>query len=150
VTSAGGAVGSDADQVVALNGARVVGFVGTDEKVAFLKKELIFDAAINYAATEDYDAALKGVAPGGVDSDFDNVGGDITDTVFSYPNVDARVAVCEQIALYNATEIPIGPRKLGMLIEERATAEGFLLRDFAPHFEHAIRQLGEWIATGDI
>lgn len=150
VTGAAGAVGSVAGQIAALNGARVVGFAGTDEKVAYLEDELGFDAAINYATTEEYAAALDEAAPDGVDAYFDNVGGEITDAVFSKLNVDARVAVCGQIALYNATETPTGPRKLGTLIKKRATVEGFLVGDFAPRFEHATRELGEWISAGDI
>ncbi len=150
VTGAAGAVGSTAGQIAALNGARVVGFTGTDEKAAYLEDELGFDAAVNYATTEDYAAALDEAAPDGVDAYFDNVGGEITDAVFSRLNVDARVAVCGQIALYNATETPTGPRKLGTLIEKRATVEGFLVSDFASRFERATRQIGEWIAAGDV
>ncbi len=150
VTGAAGAVGSVAGQIAALNGARVVGFAGSDEKVAYLEDELGFDAAINYATTDDYVAALEAAAPEGVDAYFDNVGGPITDAVFSNLNVDARVAVCGQISLYNATELPTGPRKLITLVEKRATVEGFLVSDFAPRFETATRQLAEWVAAGDV
>ncbi|UPW00643.1 NADP-dependent oxidoreductase [Halorussus gelatinilyticus] len=150
VTGAAGAVGSVAGQIAKQSGARVVGFAGSDEKVAFLEDELGFDAGINYKDTDDYRAALDEAAPDGVDSYFDNVGGPITDAVFSKLNVDARVAVCGQISLYNAEEMPTGPRKLGKLIETRATVEGLLVGDFAPRFEQATRQLGEWVAEGEI
>ncbi len=150
VTGAAGAVGSVAGQIATQSGARVVGFAGSDEKVEFLEDELGFDAGINYETTDDYGAALDEAAPDGVDSYFDNVGGPITDAVFSKLNVDARVAVCGQISLYNAEEMPTGPRKLGKLIETRATVEGFLVADFAPRFEQATRQLGEWVAEGEI
>ncbi|WP_137285224.1 NADP-dependent oxidoreductase [Halorussus salinisoli] len=150
VTGAAGAVGSVAGQIAKLSGARVVGFAGSDEKVAFLEDELGFDAGINYEETDDYRAALDEAAPDGVDSYFDNVGGPITDAVFSKLNVDARVAICGQISLYNAEEMPTGPRKLGKLIETRARVEGFLVGDFAPRFEQATRQLGEWVAEDEI
>ena len=150
VTGAAGAVGSVAGQIASLQGARVVGFAGSDEKVAFLEDDLGFDVGINYKATDDYRAALSEAAPDGVDAYFDNVGGPITDAVFSQLNVDARVAVCGQISQYNATERPTGPRKLGKLIETRATVEGFLVGDFQPRFAAATRQLGEWIASGEI
>jgi NADPH2:quinone reductase len=150
VTGAAGAVGSVAGQIAQRSGARVVGFAGSDEKVAFLEDELGFDAGINYATTDDYRAALDEAAPDGVDSYFDNVGGPITDAVFSKLNVDARVAVCGQISLYNAEEMPTGPRKLGKLIETRARVEGFLVGDFAPRFEAGTRQLGEWVAEDEI
>ena len=150
VTGAAGAVGSVAGQIAKLSGARVVGFTGSDEKVAFLEDELGFDAAINYKETDDYRTALDEATPDGVDCYFDNVGGPITDAVFSKLNVDARVAICGQISLYNAEELPTGPRKLGTLIETRARVEGFLVSDFAPRFEAATRRLGKWVASGEI
>ena len=150
VSGAAGAVGSVAGQLAKMAGARVVGFTGSDEKVAFLEDELGFDAAINYKQTENYRAALDDAAPDGVDAYFDNVGGPITDAVFTRLNVDARVAICGQISLYNATEIPTGPRKLPALIESRATVEGFLVNDFAARFEGATRQLAAWVGDGTI
>jgi len=150
VTGAAGAVGSVAGQIAGLDGARVVGFAGSDEKVAFLEDDLGFDVGINYKTTDDYGAALHEAAPDGVDVYFDNVGGEITDAVFQQLNVDARVAICGQIALYNATEMPTGPRKLMKLIETRATVEGFLVSDFSERFSEATTQLGEWVTAGDL
>ena len=150
ITGAAGAVGSVAGQIANLSGARVVGFAGSDEKVEYLEDELGFDAAINYEATDDYRGALDEAAPEGVDAYFDNVGGPITDAVFTKLNVDARVAVCGQISLYNATERPVGPRKLPGLVSTRAKVEGFLVRDFAPRYSEATKQLGQWVASGDI
>ena len=150
VTGAAGAVGSVAGQIAKLSGARVVGFAGSEEKVAFLEDDLGFDAAINYKETDDYGAALDDAAPEGVDAYFDNVGGEITDAVFTRLNVDASVAVCGQISLYNAQELPTGPRKLPTLIESRATVEGFLVGDFATRFEEATQKLGRWVSTGEI
>jgi NADPH2:quinone reductase len=150
VTGAAGAVGSTAGQIASRSGARVIGFAGSDEKVSVVEDEFGFDACINYRATDDYRAALAEAAPDGVDVYFDNVGGPITDAVFSQLNVDARVAVCGQISLYNAESVPTGPRKLPGLIETRATVRGFLVSDFAPRFEAATRQLREWVSAGDL
>ncbi|WP_227375753.1 NADP-dependent oxidoreductase [Haladaptatus halobius] len=150
ISGAAGAVGSVAGQIAKLSGARVVGFAGSDEKVAFLEEECGFDVGINYESADDYGAALDEAAPDGVDAYFDNVGGEITDAVFSKLNVDARVAVCGQIALYNEESVPTGPRKLGKLIEKRARVQGFLVGDFSPRFEQATRQLAEWISSGEL
>lgn len=150
VTGAAGAVGSVAGQIAKLNGARVVGFAGSDQKVEFLEDELGFDVGINYKEVDDYRTALAEAAPDGIDSYFDNVGGPITDAVFTQLNVDASVAICGQISLYNATELPTGPRKLMNLIETRATVEGFLVRDFSERFDQSARQLGQWVADGTI
>jgi NADPH-dependent curcumin reductase CurA len=150
VSGAAGAVGSVVGQIAARNGCRVVGFAGSDEKTDWLTDDLGFDAAINYKATDDYRAALDEAAPDGVDVYFDNVGGPITDAVFTKLNLDARVAVCGQIAHYNDEEVPTGPRKLPQLIPVRARVEGLLVSDFATRFGEASERLGEWVASGDL
>ncbi|MUV59651.1 NADP-dependent oxidoreductase [Halobacterium sp. CBA1126] len=150
VSGAAGAVGSVVGQIAKLNGCRVVGFAGTDEKVEWLTEDLGFDAAINYDDVDDYRSALDDAAPGGVDVYFDNVGGPITDAVFTKLNLDARVAVCGQIAHYNDESVPSGPRKLPQLIAARARVQGLLVGDYAPRFAEASEQLAEWVATGEI
>jgi len=150
VSGGAGAVGSVVGQIATLNGCRVVGFAGSDEKVEWLTDDLGFDAAINYKQVDDYRAALDDAAPGGVDVYFDNVGGPITDAVFTKLNLDARVAVCGQIAYYNDEGVPTGPRKLPQLISVRAKVQGLLVGDYAIRFEEASEQLGEWVVSGEI
>ncbi|WP_423996751.1 NADP-dependent oxidoreductase [Halorubrum trapanicum] len=150
VSGAAGAVGSVVGQIAKRNGCRVVGFAGSDEKTDWLTDDLGFDAAINYKTADDYRAALDEAAPDGVDVYFDNVGGPITDAVFTKLNLDARVAVCGQIAHYNDEEVPTGPRKLPQLIPVRAKVQGLLIADFATRFGEASERLGEWVASGDL
>lgn len=149
VSGAAGAVGSVVGQIARMAGARVVGIAGSDRKCDWLTDELGFDAAVNYKQ-EDVPEALSSACPGGIDAYFDNVGGEITDAVFANLNVDARVAVCGQISLYNAQELPTGPRKLTTLIEKRARVEGLLVSDFAPRFEAATERLGQWVSEGEL
>jgi len=85
-----------------------------------------------------------------VDVYFDNVGGPITDAVFTQLNLDARVAVCGQIAHYNDEEVPTGPRKLPALIPVRARVQGLLVGDFATRFGEASERLGRWVASGEL
>jgi len=150
VSGAAGAVGSVVGQIAKLNGCRVVGFAGSDEKTRWLTTDLGFDAAVNYNATDDYGAALDDVAPDGVDVYFDNVGGPITDAVFTKLNLDARVAVCGQIAHYNDESVPTGPRKLPLLIAPRAKVQGLLVADYATRFGEASERLATWVASGEI
>lgn len=149
VSGAAGAVGSTVVQIASLAGCRVVGFAGSDAKVEYLQ-EIGADAAINYKQTDDYRGALEDSAPEGIDVYFDNVGGPITDAVFTKLNTDARVAVCGQIAHYNEEGVVTGPRKLPQLIPTRATVSGLLVSDYAPRFEEATQQLGQWVAAGDL
>lgn len=149
VSGAAGAVGSVAGQLGKLSGARVVGIAGSEEKIDWLTDELGFDAGVNYREG-DVSEALEEGCPDGVDVYYDNVGGEITDAVFDRLNVRARVAVCGQIALYNAEERPTGPRKLGKLIETRARVEGLLVRDFESRYEEANERLARWVNEGVI
>jgi len=150
VSGAAGAVGSTVGQLAKLNGCRVVGFAGSDEKTAWLTDDLGFDAAINYDATDDLRAALADRAPDGVDVYYDNVGGPVSDAAFASLNANARVAVCGQIAHYNAEEPPVGPRKLPAILGSRATVRGFLVRDFAGRFDEANDRLRRWVIDGDL
>ncbi|QHS16633.1 NADP-dependent oxidoreductase [haloarchaeon 3A1-DGR] len=150
VSGAAGAVGSVVGQIAKLNGCRVVGFAGSDEKTRWLTDDLGFDAAINYQETDDYEAALAEAAPDGVDVYYDNVGGPITDAVFTKLNLDARVAVCGQIAHYNDESVPTGPRKLPLLIATRAKVEGLLVADYATRFGEASERLATWVESGEI
>jgi NADPH-dependent curcumin reductase CurA len=149
VSGAAGAVGSVAGQLARLAGARVIGIAGTDEKTTILTEEFGFDAAINYT-TADVAARLGETCPDGVDVYFDNVGGPITDAVFRQLADNARLAICGQIALYNATSVPKGPRKLWQLVAATARVEGFLVGDFAGRYGEANERLARWVQDGGI
>ena len=149
VSGAAGAVGSVVCQIAKLSGCTVVGTAGSEEKVDWLTEDLGVDEAINYKEA-DLGSAVAEATPDGVDVYFDNVGGPVTDAVFRQLNVRATVAVCGQIAQYNAEEVPTGPRKLGVLIQKRARVEGLLVSDFADRFHEASERLGGWVASGDV
>jgi NADPH-dependent curcumin reductase CurA len=151
VSAAAGAVGSVAGQVARQSGCRVVGTAGSDQKCDWLTGEPGYDAAINYRDADDLRGALREACPDGVDGYFDNVGGPITDAVWPLLDVRASVAVCGQIATYNATEVPTGPRKLGQLIQSRATVEGFLVSDYDDEqWGSALRRLGGFLREGTL
>jgi len=150
VSGAAGAVGSLVGQIAKISGCRVIGIAGSDAKVAWLAGELGFDAAFNYKTTSGYSAKINELCPDGVDIYFDNVGGTITDAVFSTLNRGARVVVCGQIAQYNAEKPEIGPRLLWHLIVKRGRAEGFLVFDFAHRYAEGLRQLAMWLNAGKL
>ena len=96
ISGAAGAVGSVAGQIAKIMGCRVAGSAGSAEKVAFLQ-EIGFDAAFNYKSVLEYPAALREACPAGIDVYFDNVGGALTDAVFTQINPEARIVLCGQI-----------------------------------------------------
>jgi hypothetical protein len=150
ISGAAGAVGSIAGQIAKINGCRVVGIAGSDQKIAWLRDELGFDAAFNYKTTPDYYAKLEELCPNGVDVYFDNVGGPITDAVFRLINIGARIVVCGQIAQYNDEKPETGPRLLWHLIVKQARAEGFLVFQFAPRYAEGLKQMAAWLKAGKL
>lgn len=72
VTAAAGAVGSVVGQLAKLQGLKVIGFVGSEEKLKWCKEELGFDHVFNYKDT-NFSEALSKVVPDGIDIYFDNV-----------------------------------------------------------------------------
>jgi len=150
VSGAAGAVGSLAGQIAKIQGCRVVGIAGSDQKVAWLRDELGFDAALNYKTSTNYTAKLAELCPKGVDVYFDNVGGAITDAVFPLINTGARVVVCGQIAQYNADKLETGPRLLWHLIVKQARAEGFLVFQYASRYAEGLKQMAEWLKAGKL
>ncbi len=150
VSGAAGAVGTVVGQLAKINGCRVVGIAGSDEKIRYLTEELGFDVALNYKTTHNIGAAIAEACPDGVDIYFDNVGGEISDGVYARINKFARIAICGQIATYNATTPPVGPRVEGTLLKKSALMKGFIVSDYASHFGEATRDLARWVQEGKL
>jgi len=148
VSGAAGAVGSLAGQIAKIQGCRVIGVAGSDEKVRWLTEELGFDAAFNYRTTRSYYRKLLTLCPSGIDVYFDNVGGRITDAVVRLVNARARLVICGQISQYNLEKPEMGPRWLWTLIVKQARAEGFLVHQFAERFDEGLRQMAAWLREG--
>jgi NADPH-dependent curcumin reductase CurA len=112
--------------------------------------ELRFDAAFNYKTVQDYREKLQELCPAGIDVYFDNVGGALTDAVFTLINPGARVSICGQISQYNLEKPEMGPRMLWTLIARRARVEGFLVTQFAARFEQGLREMARWLEEGKL
>lgn len=149
VSGAAGAVGNTAVQIAKLNGCRVIGIAGSDNKIDFLENELGIDKGINYKSG-DLQKSIKHACPDGIDVFFDNVGGDIFDAVFEHINKNARIVICGQIAEYNQSDPPKGPRPQHHLIKKSARMEGFVVFDFKEEFETAKTQLADWYNSGKL
>lgn len=153
VSGASGSVGSLVGQLAKLAGARVVGTTSTAEKADYLD-ELGFDAVIVYRHGDSWEAvreALGWVAPDGIDKYFDNLGGTVTDAVFSMLNVDSQVAVCWQWATQVGREAT-GPRLLPYIMFPRTCVRGiFSLEWFTEQNWHALHhELGGRVRRGEV
>ena len=76
ISGAAGATGSVVGQIAKLQGCRVVGIAGGEEKCRWLTEKAGFDAVIDYKS-EDVSAQIAHHCPDKWDIFFDNVGGDI-------------------------------------------------------------------------
>jgi NADPH-dependent curcumin reductase CurA len=148
VSGAAGATGSVAGQIARIQGCRVVGTAGSDDKCAMVVDEYGFDACINYR-TEDLRKRVPEACPDGVDVFFDNVGGEVLEVALNNLALHARVVICGAISQYDGTP-PRGPRNYMQLVMRRARMQGFLVFDYASRYSDAIADLARWAAEGTI
>ena len=152
VSAAAGAVGQVVGQLARLKGCRVVGVAGAEDKIAWVRDELGFDAAVNYKAA-DFPERLAAACPDGVDVYFENVGGAVFDAVLPLMNDFGRAPVCGRIASYNAAG-PEGPDRLaqtmGLVLTRRLTFRGFIVWDHADRAAEFEREMGAWVRQGRI
>ena len=156
VSGAAGAVGQTVGQLAKIKGCRVVGIAGGPAKCEWVVKELGFDACIDYKApgpngTDSKDtvkAGLKEHCPKGVDIYFDNVGGDILDTVLARINRKARIVICGAISQYNNTTPVQGPANYLSLLVNRARMEGMVVFDYIDRYPVAIAEMAGYLKAG--
>ncbi|HEV7576166.1 MAG TPA: NADP-dependent oxidoreductase [Caldimonas sp.] len=147
VSGAAGAVGQTVGQLARIKGCRAVGIAGGPAKCEWVVKELGFDACIDYKAGPIKEG-LKAHCPKGVDIYFDNVGGEILDTVLTRLNRHARIIICGAISQYNNTEPVKGPANYLSLLVNRARMEGIVVFDYAERFPQAIAELAGYLEDG--
>lgn len=149
VSGAAGAVGSVVGQIAKIKGCRVVGIAGGQEKCDYVVNELGFDACVDYKQG-DLRKNLKEACPNGIDVYFDNVGGEILDTVLGLINFKARIVICGAISQYNATEKIVGPSNYLSLLVNRAKMEGIVVFDNAANYGKAIKEMAIWVLQGKL
>lgn len=149
VSGAAGAVGQTVGQVAKIRGCRVVGVAGGQAKCDWVVKELGFDACIDYkAGPSAVRDGLKAHCPSGVDIYFDNVGGDILDTVLTRINRRARIVICGAISQYNNTTPVQGPKNYLSLLVNRARMEGIVVFDYAERYHLAVTEMAGYLKDG--
>jgi NADPH-dependent curcumin reductase CurA len=127
----------------------VIGIAGGAEKCAWLTNELGFDAAIDYKSA-DLRAELREHAPDRVDVYFDNVGGEVLDTVLLRIARGARIVICGAISQYNNEGEMKGPSNYMQLLVQRARMEGFVVFDYASRYEEAATEIAGWLRDGSL
>ena len=148
VTAASGAVGSVAGQVAKSLGCRVVGIAGGPRKCGYVVDELGFDACIDYKAGGLGDA-LRTHCPKGVDVLFENVGGEILDTLLAAMNPFSRIVVCGLISEYNATQ-PYAYKRLRSVLVNRIRMQGMIVFDWRDRYGEALAGLRALLEQGKL
>lgn len=147
VSGAAGAVGQTVGQLAKIKGCRVVGIAGGPDKCRWVVEELGFDACIDYKAGSVRDG-LKQHCPDGIDIYFDNVGGEILDTVLTRINRKARIIICGAISQYNNTTPVQGPKNYLSLLVNRARMEGIVVFDYADRYGIAVAEMAGYLKDG--
>ena len=148
VSAAAGAVGSAVCQIAKIEGCRVVGSAGSDDKVRWLLEEAGIDAAFNYKSFKNLSRELRRQSPAGIDVYFDNVGGHHLEAAIANMNDFGRVVVCGMISHYNDETPRPGPSNLFQIISKRIRIQGFIVSDhplLAAPFETDMKT---WIGDG--
>jgi len=155
VAAASGAVGSAVGQIAHIRGARAVGITTGSEKLAYVKDELGFDAAVDHKAP-DFAEQLAKACPDGIDVYFESVSGRIWDTVLPLLNTYARVPVCGLISQYELRSDGFQgsdrlPNTMAQIMGKSLTLRGFIQTEFADEqLSDFLREAGQWIAEGKL
>ena len=147
VSAAAGAVGSIVGQIARIKGCRAVGIAGGPEKCRYVTGTLGFDACVDHKSGT-LAADLRAACPKGIDVNFENVGGEVLDTILPQMNTFGRIAVCGLISGYTATALPPGPKNLRSLLTQRLRMQGLIVFDWEKRFPEAIAALGGWHKEG--
>jgi NADPH-dependent curcumin reductase CurA len=149
VSAASGAVGGVVGQLAKARGCRVVGIAGGPDKCTYVVEELGFDACIDHHRHRDAVSlahALDAVAPGGVDGNFENVGGLILNVILSRMNAFGRVALCGLISGYEGQPLAITDARV--LLTQRLKLQGFIVSEHLPLWPAALKELAAGVASG--
>ncbi|MDP7342636.1 MAG: NADP-dependent oxidoreductase [Alphaproteobacteria bacterium] len=147
VSAAAGAVGAVVGQVARIAGCRAVGLAGSARKIAYLRDELGFDAAINYKAKE-IGAALDAACPDGINVYFENVGGAVAEAVYPRLAKRARVVICGGVSQYNLKAPQTTVSNLQNILFTEARVGGFNIFSYEARYEDALGRLARWLAEG--
>jgi len=146
VSAASGAVGSVVGQLAKIKGCRAVGIAGGKAKCDYVVQELGFDACVDYKAGNLLDN-LRKACPKGVDVDFENVGGEILDTLLRLMNRFSRIVLCGLIAEYSE---PYGYKALRSVLVNRIRMQGMIVFDWKDRYGEALEALVRYHAEGKL
>jgi NADPH-dependent curcumin reductase CurA len=148
ISGAAGGIGTIAGQIAQILGARVIGLAGSQAKRDVLVNDLGYEAALDYRSPT-LSSDIRALMPAGPDIYFDNVGGDLSQTVMKGMRRRSRVIECGQISTYDdeggGWTVDIRP-----IHSNGLRWESFTTSHFAEFIPGAVAQLQHWVRHGRI
>ncbi|KAJ5111292.1 menadione-induced gene-4 [Penicillium argentinense] len=148
ISAASGAVGQIVGQLSKHEGLKVIGSVGSDEKLNYIIQDLGFDGGFNYKK-ETPASALARLAPEGINIYYENVGGQHLEAALNALRDFGRVVVCGMISQYNSAPYPI--KNIDNVLFKRLTIRGFIVGDQGMGDKYAKehqQNVQKWIKDG--
>ncbi|TWU77396.1 hypothetical protein ED733_006226 [Metarhizium rileyi] len=129
VNAASSSVGEMVVQLAKMEGMRVIASVSSEEKLRWVVDELGADAGFNYRK-EPVDAALKRLAPDGLDVVYEMVGGDHLQAAIENMKFFGRIISCGTASQYNKPpEEQYGITNTSEIFRRRIKIQGFMFHD---------------------
>lgn len=151
VSGAAGAVGQIVGQIARIKECHPIGIAGGESKCKEIVENFGYEHAIDYKKENVGLSLMKYLGKGkGVDVYFDNVGGDILDSVLGCISRGARIVICGAISQYNNTGETTGPKNYMSLLVNRARMEGFVVFDYYDSYPQAISEMIQWMQEGKL
>lgn len=145
ISGAHGSVGSTAGQLAKRTGARVIGIAGGKEKCRAVIEDFKFDDCIDYK-NDNVQLELQRLCPNGIDSYFDNVGGEILDIILLQMNCFGCIAICGSISQYNNLgEYAKGIKNFEIILMRRLIIQGYVGFDHIPSMNDGYSEIKKLI-----
>ncbi|KAG0291697.1 hypothetical protein BGZ96_004906 [Linnemannia gamsii] len=148
ISSAAGTLGQLAGQLAKRQGLRVIGSAGSDDKVAYLKNVLGFDAAFNYK-TQDRRQALTELAPQGLDIYYDMGFDDTVEIALALLNPHSRIISVGVLAMHQGQEL-VAPKNMIHILMKQLRYEGYVVYEYYDQWEDFWKEMTLLVKNGEI
>lgn len=154
IGSANSGAAQIAAQLAKRQGCRVVGMSLGRHTCSVPPAQLGFDAYID-AESKQLGDQLRASCPQGVDLYIELVGGHVLDAVLPLLNLHARIVVAGLKALYTSTELPEGPDRTMLFLNEvmvkRLQVQGLVIFDHVrEHYPSFRKSMIGWLNSGEM
>ncbi|NRB04856.1 MAG: NADP-dependent oxidoreductase [Rhodobacteraceae bacterium] len=161
VAAATGPVGSMVGQLAKEMGLTTIGIAGGADKCALATETFGFDHCLDHRAYDNgraLQAALKEVAPKGIDIYFENVGGKVLEAVIPLMNPFGRIPICGMISWYNSGGLGAGASTEGLpmpklwrtILVNFLSVNGFIISNHWDRYPAFLGEVAPKVLSGDI